>query len=429
MDKAELTEKWNEVCYFLHHSISSNISEELFEQKVFQVLEKMGWSSYRKEIQLKQSIQVGSNGKIVPDISVKSIEKKFQFVIEVKKPSVNIDDCSHERQLISYMRMLKNEYGLIIGSNIKIYYDGNISDSDDPILLTQFQFNESSEEGMKFIELFSKDTYSESQLKLFTEEILAKLQAKKDFNKILNLITSDEYIDNVKLLIECDLKDKFNDEIIINALNHITLKIIDSGQQDRDIQILRKTEEQSHQHQLFYSSSENNKPDVINSTKNSMIKRPINEEDNITRYSLSETSNNANKEHNIIEPHIFKSFGINIDEFANYLADKYIVDNQQKEIFLSEGVWLKVRLNYIGGLILKLEGKEIFSPKDIRAVLKSKVITSLSEISDKQFSGCLLTQDVCLDAPNPKWHNGFPCLERVAVGKYRFIGLRPKSYI
>jgi hypothetical protein len=159
MEKAQLTERWNEVCYFLHQSIAPSISEELFEQKVFQVLEKMGWSSFKKEIQPKKSIQVGSNSWIVPDIVVKSIEKNFQFVIEVKKPSANIENISHKDQLFSYMRMLKNDYGLLIGSNIKIYYDGALSESEAPILLSQFQFDESSEEGMKFIETFSKDTF------------------------------------------------------------------------------------------------------------------------------------------------------------------------------------------------------------------------------------------------------------------------------
>lgn len=98
---------------------------------------------------------------------------------------------------------------------------------------------------------------------------------------------------------------------------------------------------------------------------------------------------------------------MNKDEFAKYLADKYIIDDQQKEIFLRKEVWLKMKLNYIGGLILKIEGKEIFFPKDIREILCKRVIPSLCEISDNQLSGCLITSDVSTSAANPKWHNGF----------------------
>lgn len=225
MDKTELTERWHEVCFFLHQSISHSISEELFEQKVFQVLEKMGWSSFRKEIQPKQSIQVGSNSWIIPDITVKSQEKNFQFVVEVKKPSANIEDNNHKNQLFSYMRMLKSDFGLLIGSNIKIYYDGSLSDSEAPVLLSQFQFDESSEDGIRFIELFSKDTYSESQLKLFTEDMIIKIQAKKDYKKILNLIISEEYVGKLKNLIEGDLKEKYNDQAIYKALENVSIKI------------------------------------------------------------------------------------------------------------------------------------------------------------------------------------------------------------
>lgn len=273
MDKSELSERWHEVCYFLHQSISPSISEELFEQKVFQVLEKMGWSSFRKEIQPKQSIQVGSNRWIVPDIRVKSHEKSFQFVIEVKKPSANIEDSSHKDQLFSYMRMLKSEYGLLIGSKIKIYYDGILSTSENPIILSEFQFNEASEDGIKFIELFSKDTYSEIQLKLFTEERLAKIQEKEDSKKILNFITSDKYVDIVKLLIRNDLKEKFNDKAITNSLENVTIKIIAST-----IENAIKTEEQSNKQQVYYSP-ESNKSGVISSIKNLITTNPKTQEE------------------------------------------------------------------------------------------------------------------------------------------------------
>lgn len=131
----------------------------------------------------------------------------------------------------------------------------------------------------------------------------------------------------------------------------------------------------------------------------------------------------------MIESLVFKSHKMNIDEFTKYLADKYITDDQQRAIFVSKGVWLKVKLNYIGGLLLKSEGKEIFAPIDIREILRTKVITSLTEISDSQLSGCLLTPDVHKEAKDPTWHNGFPCLEKVGFGKYKFIGLQAKIKI
>lgn len=448
MGTIEITERWHEVCYFLCKSISPNISEELFEQKVFQVLEKMGWSSFRKEIQPKQSIQVGTNNWIIPDIIVKSIEKKFQFVVEVKKPSANLEDSSHKNQLFSYMRMLKSEYGLLIGNNIKIYYDGILSNSEFPVLLSQIQFDEDSEEGIKFIELFSKDTYSENQIKLFVEKVLVKIQAKENYKKILNLITSKEYTEMVKRLIKNDLNEKFDDEVITNSLKDVIVKIITPQIPFSDIQNIVRTERQFGKKPVDVLS-ESSKTGVIASIKNLITSNPKTQEeildelvqlfpdrspesmrntikaqlgggnplrmekerniqinisigsDNIKRYSCSKSTNDSRENHKLIEAHIFKSYQMNKDEFTTYLADKYITDDQQKEIFLSKDVWLKVKLNYIAGLILTQNGKVVFSPKDIRELLSS-IIPSLSEISDNQLSGCLLTQDVCVDAPDPK---------------------------
>ncbi|MGQ8336280.1 hypothetical protein ACUNWD_06980 [Sunxiuqinia sp. A32] len=124
----------------------------------------------------------------------------------------------------------------------------------------------------------------------------------------------------------------------------------------------------------------------------------------------------------IIKFHIQEYHKTSVDDFFQTLAGKYITDKRQREIFLKREVWLKIKLNYIGGLMLSLRGKEIFSPKDIRDVIREEIIPSLTEISDNQLSGMLLTSDVHKNAVTPKWHNGHPCLEKVSRGKYRLIG-------
>lgn len=225
MDNQIEIEKWKEVCYFLSQSISLTISEELFEQKVFQVLEKMGWSSYKGEIQPKQNIQIGSNNWIIPDIVVKSQDVNFQFVLEIKRPSVNIDDPSYRNQLTSYMRMLKCDYGLLIGSKVKIYYDGYLSNNAEPILLTQFQFDLEEKEGPRFIQLFSKDSYSASQLQIFTQSMIDKIKDDHDYRKIMDLIVNNEYSEKVKLMIGMDLSESYNENIVDKVLEDIHVQI------------------------------------------------------------------------------------------------------------------------------------------------------------------------------------------------------------
>ena len=128
------------------------------------------------------------------------------------------------------------------------------------------------------------------------------------------------------------------------------------------------------------------------------------------------------KSRKIIEPHILKSYNMDIDEFSRYLAEKYIFDKRQKKIFLDEEMRTNVKLNYVAGLLLKQRGKEVFTPLDIREIIRNEIIPSISEISDRQLSGILLTSDLRIDLGITKWNNGYPCLDQIRRGFYKFIG-------
>ncbi|MGU9957366.1 MAG: hypothetical protein ACNYPI_06975 [Arenicellales bacterium WSBS_2016_MAG_OTU3] len=67
-------------------------------KKIIESLGKFGWSAFKKEIALKVSKQLGSTGKIIPDIVVKSLDTAESFVIEAKRPSIDIDSNSHKSQ-------------------------------------------------------------------------------------------------------------------------------------------------------------------------------------------------------------------------------------------------------------------------------------------------------------------------------------------
>jgi hypothetical protein len=123
----------------------------------------------------------------------------------------------------------------------------------------------------------------------------------------------------------------------------------------------------------------------------------------------------------ILESYIYSSYKMSIADFIGYLANKYISDGYQKEIFLKKGVWLKVRLNYIAGKILTSKSKSTFSPKEIRDCIREELIPSISTLNDASFSGLILTQDVH-DTAKEEYNNGYPCLKKVSRGVYKFIG-------
>lgn len=107
-------------------------------------------------------------------------------------------------------------------------------------------------------------------------------------------------------------------------------------------------------------------------------------------------------------------------QILDELADKYIDDQKQREIFKHPGVWKKVKLNYLAGCILKARGVYDFSPLMIRKVI-CELIPPLLNLEDDALSGIVLTQDVHLQAPK-EYNNGYPCLKKVGRGKYEFVG-------
>ena len=151
---------WNELCFVLKKSLASNISEQLFELKVIQAMEKLGWSQYKGELSIRESIQIGSVNRIHPDITIKSDNGQNQFVVEIKRPSEDLSAERFRNQLHSYMRMTRVHLGLLIGNKIQVFADGSFLNSQEPILIEEISFIEDNIKGNKFIELFSKDNFS-----------------------------------------------------------------------------------------------------------------------------------------------------------------------------------------------------------------------------------------------------------------------------
>jgi hypothetical protein len=108
-----------------------------------------------------------------------------------------------------------------------------------------------------------------------------------------------------------------------------------------------------------------------------------------------------------------------LDDVKHALAEKYIHDPQQKEIFLTKATQYKMWANYIAGLILTNENYKEFHITDIRRVLKSLLGELYNGPGAKE--AALLTADM---ADTSNWHFGYPCLKKVGgrKGYYTFIG-------
>lgn len=218
------TENWNEICFLLSDNIRTNISESDFEQNVIQALRVLGWKEFLGDIQIRPSLQIGASNRIMPDFVINSAEKKNLFVIEIKQPSIPLN-INFQQQLFSYMRQLRLQYGVLIGQAIQIFYDGDLTDHGNPVLLETIEFEQDSAKGLKFVELFSKQTFSYETLNTFTLNSLKKINRKADQKKLEQKILSTEYQIELLELIKQDFLNNYDAELIDNVLKEISIQI------------------------------------------------------------------------------------------------------------------------------------------------------------------------------------------------------------
>ncbi len=216
-------EKWNEICYLLSENLPTDLSETDFGQKVIQALRILDWKEYKGEIEKEHSLQFGSVNKLRPDFIIKFDNKRL-FVIEIKLPTIPINS-TFQRQLFSYMRQLKLEYGILIGQGIQIFYDGNLINQEDPILLETIHFTADNEKGQKFVELFSKESYSTELLKSFTLNSLKKINRKEDHKKLTKKILSESFQEKLNELIKQDFLNEYDGELIDGVLKELKIEI------------------------------------------------------------------------------------------------------------------------------------------------------------------------------------------------------------
>lgn len=218
------SEKWNEICFLLSENIKKDISENEFEQKVIQALLILGWKEYLGDFDVRPSFKIGAANSITPDFIIKSENKEKLFVIEIKQPQLSIN-LGFQKQLFSYMRQLKLEYGLLIGQNIQIFYDGILSKQDDPILLENITFERNSEKGEIFVELFCKINFSAESLNSFTLKSLEKLNRKEDFKILSSKILSENFKDTILDLIKQNFITEYDGELIDSILKGLEIDI------------------------------------------------------------------------------------------------------------------------------------------------------------------------------------------------------------
>lgn len=156
---------WAEWCFYLAQRGSID-KEDIYAQKVVTLLEKIGWRQFDNELERERSIPVGSSQTIRADILLHQKQNKKTIVIELKQPGIPFNDGFRD-QLFSYMRQIRADVGMLIGSEIELYQDPpNAAANTKPDLIFGMSLRPEEKLGPHFVRLITKANYGTEECSL-----------------------------------------------------------------------------------------------------------------------------------------------------------------------------------------------------------------------------------------------------------------------
>ena len=175
------TEKWNKVCeYFENYRNEPEEKVQFLWERLFS--EIFGYSLLDKEIDSHRKIQLGSTERLIPDIIIKNSESDL-FMVELKRENLEIDE-TRKKQLYSYLKQEQNDLGILICNQICIIdYDYNTSDDNQVCCI--IDFTKDNPNGIKFIEIFEKTSFSKAKAKEFIKQCIDSSTKIRDIQQQL----------------------------------------------------------------------------------------------------------------------------------------------------------------------------------------------------------------------------------------------------
>ena len=215
---------WNEICFELRACIQNNVLEKDYENAICNCMVLLGWKKFRGEIITQYPVQAGHENKYADIVIIQ--DGVEQFVLEIKRPNHILQE-EDERQLFSYMRLLKHQviFGLYVGDKIRLYYD-DVSSQQLPEQVFSLDIEENNPDGLKFVKLFSKDSFNVQTVMDFCKEQKAIFQKHKQIQdeviKILSDTSGNIFKDALK---EKYLNEGHSEDWVESVLNQFILTV------------------------------------------------------------------------------------------------------------------------------------------------------------------------------------------------------------
>lgn len=123
---------------------------------------------------VRESVQFGAGRRLCPDIVLRTEKSEPVSIIEIKKPTKDLNFSGHINQLSSYMRMLRMPVGILLGDKIKVFTEKPNSTTTEILLVEEISLDKSSEKGIRFIEFFKKSEDTNSLIEKYVQTGLKK---------------------------------------------------------------------------------------------------------------------------------------------------------------------------------------------------------------------------------------------------------------
>lgn len=222
---------WEEICFILTETIPSNVSEQIYENKVIRVFEKLGWSQYKKELSVREPIQFGAANRMCPDIIIRNERSEVVCVVEIKKPSEDLNFSGHVNQLSSYMRMLRSHVGILIGDRIKVFTEKPETRANEIHLIEEIPLKSYSEKGVEFLEAFKKSDDIEYSVRSYIEKGLRKFKEKKKLKELEHRINDPGFSDEIFEIVKSKLNEYYEPKLVEKVLENYDFEVISNGSQ------------------------------------------------------------------------------------------------------------------------------------------------------------------------------------------------------
>ena len=182
------TFKWNKIVelYNKHYNDKEDIIQNTWEN-IF--VEFFGYSRFIGEVERHRNIRIGSTERVITDIIIKE-DNTDLFIVELKQHSDSHNSVMG-LQLISYLKQLRLEVGVLICDKIYIFnYD--YSKNDDEQKYAVIEFKKDNSDGIKFIEMFSKGLFEINVVEKF---ICSQIEFSQKVKMIKEELTYDLVVD------------------------------------------------------------------------------------------------------------------------------------------------------------------------------------------------------------------------------------------